>query len=204
MAVESLSGKNLAIIVAVSIVFLILLAVSGETLLNALVVICSLFLICLVLIQRGRGGGLAGAFGGMGGSSAFGTKAGDVFTWTTIVTAVIWFMIAMRLVMLSNTQGPSNIFGDRPGASREVPLTTDGSAASKAVNDAIEKAKAGILPAPAVPAPADTTGLPPALEDETKPAASAPAPAPTSTPVVTPEPAPATPSAPAPEPAKTP
>ena len=40
---------------------------------------CSLFLIALVLIQRGRGGGLAGAFGGAGGQSAFGTKAGDVF-----------------------------------------------------------------------------------------------------------------------------
>jgi preprotein translocase subunit SecG len=195
--VESLSGKNLAIIVAVSIVFLILLAVSGEALLNALVVLCSIFLICLILIQRGRGGGLAGAFGGMGGSSAFGTKAGDVFTWTTIVTAVIWFMIAMRLVMMSNTQGPRNIFNDRPGANRQVPLTTDGAgaAASKAVNEALEKAKAGILPgpAPAVPAPAsssapaaDTTGLPPALEEDAK---SAPAPAPASAPTPAPEPA---------------
>ena len=46
-----------------------------------------LFLILLVLIQRGRGGGLAGAFGGMGGQSAFGTKAGDLFTRITIVVA---------------------------------------------------------------------------------------------------------------------
>ena len=44
---------------------------------SLLIVLISLFLICLVLIQRGKGGGLAGAFGGMGGSSAFGTKAGD-------------------------------------------------------------------------------------------------------------------------------
>ena len=47
----------------------------------------SLFLIFLILIQRGKGGGLAGAFGGVGGSSAFGTKAGDVFTRITIYTA---------------------------------------------------------------------------------------------------------------------
>ncbi len=40
----------------------------------------ALFLILLVLVQRGRGGGLAGALGGMGGQSAFGTKAGDLFT----------------------------------------------------------------------------------------------------------------------------
>ncbi|RLS51073.1 MAG: preprotein translocase subunit SecG, partial [Planctomycetota bacterium] len=49
-------------------------------LLGLFLVLSSLFLILLVLIQRGRGGGLAGAFGGAGGQSAFGTKAGDVFT----------------------------------------------------------------------------------------------------------------------------
>ena len=48
--------------------------------LMVLMFLVALFLILLVLIQRGRGGGLAGAFGGMGGQSAFGTKAGDLFT----------------------------------------------------------------------------------------------------------------------------
>ena len=37
--------------------------------------VLGLFLIVVILLQRGRGGGLAGAFGGMGGQSAFGTKA---------------------------------------------------------------------------------------------------------------------------------
>ena len=55
---------------------------------NTLIILISLFLICLILIQRGKGGGLAGAFGGVGGSSAFGTKAGDTFTKITVVTAV--------------------------------------------------------------------------------------------------------------------
>ena len=54
---------------------------------NTLIILVSLFLICLILIQRGKGGGLAGAFGGVGGSSAFGTKAGDTFTRITVVTA---------------------------------------------------------------------------------------------------------------------
>ena len=48
--------------------------------LGFMLVATSIFLILLVLIQRGRGGGLAGALGGMGGQSAFGTKAGDLFT----------------------------------------------------------------------------------------------------------------------------
>ena len=51
--------------------------------------VTSLFLILLVLIQRGRGGGLAGALGGMGGQSAFGTKAGDLFTRITIGVAAL-------------------------------------------------------------------------------------------------------------------
>ena len=61
----------------------------------------SLFMILLILIQRGKGGGLAGAFGGVGGSSAFGTRAGDAFTRLTIYIATIWvllIMIEIRLV----------------------------------------------------------------------------------------------------------
>ena len=56
----------------------------------------AIFLILLVLVQRGRGGGLAGALGGMGGSSAFGAKAGDVFTRITIVAAAIWIRAVHR------------------------------------------------------------------------------------------------------------
>ena len=70
--------------------------------LNTLVVIVCLFLICLILIQRGKGGGLAGAFGGVGGSSAFGTKAGDVFTRVTVVVASIWIFLSLILVVLYN------------------------------------------------------------------------------------------------------
>ena len=60
-----------------------------------LLVVVSLFLILLVLIQRGKGGGLAGAFGGVGGSSAFGSRAGDVFTRVTIILAAIWILLIM-------------------------------------------------------------------------------------------------------------
>ncbi len=71
-------------------------------LLNTVIVILSLFLIGVILIQRGKGGGLAGAFGGAGGSSAFGTKAGDVFTRITGVAAIIWIALAMLLVVITN------------------------------------------------------------------------------------------------------
>ncbi len=55
----------------------------------------AVFLIVLVLIQRGKGGGLAGAFGGMGGQSAFGAKAGDLFTKITIGVAFVWIILCI-------------------------------------------------------------------------------------------------------------
>ncbi len=59
-----------------------------------LLLMTGIFLMIIVLLQRGRGGGLAGAFGGAGGQSAFGTKAGDVFTKITVGLAVIWVVLA--------------------------------------------------------------------------------------------------------------
>jgi preprotein translocase subunit SecG len=65
----------------------------------------AIFLILLVLVQRGRGGGLAGALGGMGGSSAFGAKAGDVFTRITIITASIWIVISIIAFFWAKNRG---------------------------------------------------------------------------------------------------
>jgi preprotein translocase subunit SecG len=67
----------------------------GQTLLLVLLFITAIILIVLVLIQRGKGGGLAGALGGMGGQSAFGTKAGDLFTKITIVVAFVWILLCL-------------------------------------------------------------------------------------------------------------
>jgi preprotein translocase subunit SecG len=64
-------------------------------LLNTANLLIGLFLIFLILIQRGKGGGLAGAFGGVGGSSPFGSRAGDVFTRYTITIATLWLWIVL-------------------------------------------------------------------------------------------------------------
>jgi preprotein translocase subunit SecG len=63
-----------------------------------LLVILGFILIFLVLIQKGRGGGLAGAFGGPGGSSAFGSRTGERITWVTIIAASIWLLLIMITV----------------------------------------------------------------------------------------------------------
>jgi preprotein translocase subunit SecG len=64
-------------------------------------ILTAIFLILIVLIQRGRGGGLAGAFGGMGGQSAFGTKAGDLFTRITIGVAAFWIVLCIVTAKLT-------------------------------------------------------------------------------------------------------
>jgi preprotein translocase subunit SecG len=72
-----------------------LIAAFGQTIFMLLLGGMAIFLILLVLVQRGRGGGLAGALSGVGGSSAFGAKAGDVFTKITIGTATIWIILCI-------------------------------------------------------------------------------------------------------------
>jgi preprotein translocase subunit SecG len=76
--------------------------------LNTLVIITGLLLIFIILIQRGKGGGLSGAFGGVGGSSAFGSRAGDLFTRITIILAAFWIlliMIQVKVVQNSKATG---------------------------------------------------------------------------------------------------
>ena len=63
-------------------------------LVGTLFIIVCVLLIVVVLLQKGRGGGLGAAFGGAG-SSAFGTRIGDVFTWVTIVLTALFLLLAM-------------------------------------------------------------------------------------------------------------
>jgi preprotein translocase subunit SecG len=65
-----------------------------ETILLTLLLVASVFQIVLVLLQRGRGGGVAGAFGQSGGHGVLGTRAGDMLTVITIISSVIWVSLA--------------------------------------------------------------------------------------------------------------
>ena len=74
--------------------------------LNGVLIFLSLLLMLIILIQKGKGGGLAGAFGGAGGSSAFGSKAGDLFTKITLWFAAFWVLIIMINVKTMQTSPP--------------------------------------------------------------------------------------------------
>ncbi len=76
-------------------------------LLNAIIIVLGLMLMLIVLIQRGKGGGLAGAFGGAGGSSAFGSRTADAFVKITLYLAAVWvlfIMIHVKVVKYDTTQ----------------------------------------------------------------------------------------------------
>ena len=70
-----------------------------------LLMLVGIFLMFVILLQRGRGGGLAGAFGGLGGQSAFGTKAGDLFTRITIGVAAFWIILCIVTLKLTVNRG---------------------------------------------------------------------------------------------------
>jgi preprotein translocase subunit SecG len=85
--------------------------------LNFILILLGLFLILLVLIQRGKGGGLIGALGGAGGSSPFGSRAGDTFTRITIYAACIWLLLTMiqvRAIQSNALVAQKGQFGARP------------------------------------------------------------------------------------------
>lgn len=91
-----------------------------EALLSFLLFVTAIFLILLILVQRGRGGGLAGVFGGPGGQSAFGAKAGDLFTRITIGVVAFWIVLCLVSIRLLSSQ--EELLGDT-GASSQTQST---------------------------------------------------------------------------------
>lgn len=90
------------------------------TLLSIAFVFVCLLLILLILIQRPKGGGLAGAFGGAGGSdqAMFGAKAGDALTWITVSLFVCFLLLAMGLTW-------TTVPGDQATEVQQVTMPVD-------------------------------------------------------------------------------
>ncbi len=62
-----------------------------------LFVLVSVVLVLVILIQKGRGGGLSGAFGGGMASGLLGSKTGDFLTWVTIVLVGVFLALAVLM-----------------------------------------------------------------------------------------------------------
>jgi preprotein translocase subunit SecG len=75
----------------------------------AYVGIC-LVLLMAILLQQGRGGDIASAFGGSGSQTAFGARAGaTLLTRITTVTAVLFMVGSIGLGILWQRGGSSSV-----------------------------------------------------------------------------------------------
>ena len=86
-----------------------------------------LFLVLLILLQNDKGGGLAGAFGGMGGGAAFSGSSTATFltkiTWGLAGASFALILLLNSLAMSGNnaTQKESELKSARKGLSSVLP-----------------------------------------------------------------------------------
>ena len=75
-------------------------------LLGVILFLLSLFLIFIILIQRGKGGGIAGSLTGTA-QSAFGARGGDILMWLTLTLTIIWILLCcLTIFFYSRSQPP--------------------------------------------------------------------------------------------------
>ncbi|MDP6686341.1 MAG: preprotein translocase subunit SecG [Candidatus Omnitrophota bacterium] len=72
-------------------------------------VIASIFLIAVILLQAGRGGGLADTMGGTQMQSLFGTKTKNVMAKLTTISAVLFIVTCLTLAIVSSQRSKSVI-----------------------------------------------------------------------------------------------
>jgi preprotein translocase subunit SecG len=118
-------------------------------LLKVILTLSAAVVIVLVLLQKGKGGGLAGALGGMGGQSAFGTKAGDLFTKITIVVAGVWILTCVVAAISAPylAGNPLNVTQTAAPGSQQNPGQTAPPAGEKPAADGSKSEPAGKAPA---------------------------------------------------------
>jgi preprotein translocase subunit SecG len=129
-----------------------------HTLLNLLYIPVCLFLILVVLLQTGKRADLAGAFGGGGSQTAFGTRgAATLLTRLTTIAAVLFMLTALTLSIMTSHRGgrrgsvldevapgpPASAPAEAPAPTGEAPVTPEG--------------PAGEPPTDATSSPADAT-----------------------------------------------
>jgi preprotein translocase subunit SecG len=117
------------------------------------VVVC-LVLILVILVQKGRGGGLSGAFGGGMASGLLGSKTGDFLTWVTIGLVAVFLGLA---VLMARFYRPSVRYGTEAPAptGQSAPATTQQAAPAPAEQPAPTTDAPAAQPQPAQP---DATG----------------------------------------------
>jgi len=123
----------------------------------ALYVLFCLVLSLVILLQQGRGGDIASAFGGSSSQAAFGARSGaTLLTKATTVAAVLFMLFALTLSILGQRGGSSVVSGTAAPAPAPRPATSPAPAGSTAPSTAATT-PATTPPATTTPAPAPPT-----------------------------------------------
>ena len=105
---------------------------AGGFWLGALAVILfflSLFLVFIIMMQRGKGGGIAGSLTGTA-QSAFGARGGDALMWITIALTGVWiFLSCVTIYSYSSPKDAGQTQQDEGGASEADTASSDDSSA---------------------------------------------------------------------------
>jgi len=90
-----------------------------DSVVTALHVIVCIFLVAVVLLQRGKGAQVGAVFGGGGGSTMFGSRgAGNFLTKLTTGAAVVYMLTSLSLSYLGITGAGERLFEE--GATEPV------------------------------------------------------------------------------------
>ena len=123
-------------------------------LLSTLFVINCFVLLLVVLVQTGKAGDIASAFGGGSSQAAFGARSGaTLLTKVTWVSAVLFFVGALGLSMIS--RGPGSVVGavPAPPAPAQTAPAQTGAPAPSQTTPSGQPAEAAPADAPAQPQP---------------------------------------------------
>ena len=83
------------------------------TFLTVLHVIVCIFMIAVILLQRGKGAEIGAVFGGGGAGTVFGSRgAGNFLTKLTTASAVIFMATSLSLSYLATTSSEERLFED--------------------------------------------------------------------------------------------
>jgi len=127
--------------------------------LTTLHVFICLFLIIVVLLQKGKGQDFASTFGGGGTQTAFGARSGaTILHRLTTVAAVLFMVTSLTLTIVRSQPGQGSVLDDEAPVETTVPATP-------------------VLPALPPPAAGEGATVPddPAVPQDAEPGAGAPA-----------------------------
>ncbi len=132
-----------------------------NTFLIVLHVIVSLFLIAVVLLQRGKGAEIGAVFGGGASSTVFGSRgAGNFLTKLTTASAVIFMSTSLALSYLGTTAATDRLFDDPDSIEEpalEQPLFEEIETVPPLLEEPVTEAPAAGTSATGLPALSDPT-----------------------------------------------